>query len=229
MTAPQKRPNLVYPIAIDSDTQRVVGYGRSLEERRTAKEVKGDLDEWEPELKETLNGHPVIWPILGTGQLTTWQLSGETLLELANEGFVRVRKPSGNSKRAWTLAYVKAGNRKLVREGKITVTGREACGALVLGPSETTTVPKSTWKVPSHDARLYGTTMLRAILGVTSFTYPKSPYAVRDALQTIVGYKKDALILDFFAGSGTTFQAVAMLNAARRRQPPLNSGHEQRG
>jgi len=212
---PSKRPNLVYPIAVDPKTQRIVGYGRSLEERIAAKEIHGELDDWKPDPDETLDGRSVVWPILETGEMTTWQLSGDTLLKLAKEGFVRVRKPSGTGGvRAWTIAYVKSGNRKLVANGVISTTGREPCGALILGQIETTTIPKSTWKVPSHDARLYGTTMLRTILGATSFTYPKSPYAVRDAIQTAIGANKNGVILDFFAGSGTTYQAVAMLNAA---------------
>ena len=212
---PSKRPNLVYPIAVDPKTQRIAGYGRSLEERITAKEIRGDVDEWKPDPTEKLDGNPVVWPILETGEMTTWQLSGTTLMHLAKEGFVRVRKPSdGGGVRAWTIAYVKSGNRKLVANGVITATGREPCGALILGQTETTTIPKSTWKVPSHDARLYGTTMLRTILGATSFTYPKSPYAVRDAIQTVMDTKKSGLVLDFFAGSGTTYQAVAMLNSA---------------
>ena len=38
-------------------------------------------------------------------------------------------------------------------------------------------------------------------------------YAVRDALATVCGERKDAVILDFFAGSGTTYHATALLNA----------------
>ncbi len=52
------------------------------------------------------------------------------------------------------------------------------------------------------------------------FPFPKSVYAVRDALRFFVDAKPDALILDFFAGSGTTLNAVNLLNAAdsgRRR------------
>jgi adenine-specific DNA-methyltransferase len=212
---PSKRPNLVYPIAIDPTTRRITGYGRSLRERVDAKEVHGNLDSWRPNPEEKLLGKPVVWPILDTGEMTTWQLSGEALLALAAEGFVRVREPRAKGpSRRWTIAYVKAGNRKLVASGAILVRGREESGALILGSGSRNTIPKSTWKVPAHDARLYGTTMLRSILGTTSFSYPKSPYAVRDTLQTILNTKRHALILDFFAGSGTTFQAAAMLNAA---------------
>ena len=44
------------------------------------------------------------------------------------------------------------------------------------------------------------------------FPYPKSLYAVEDALRFFVVNKPDALILDFFAGSGTTTHAVMRLN-----------------
>jgi len=44
-----------------------------------------------------------------------------------------------------------------------------------------------------------------------TFQYPKSPYAVRDCILACSN-NKDAIILDFFAGSGTTSQAVLELN-----------------
>lgn len=46
-----------------------------------------------------------------------------------------------------------------------------------------------------------------------SFPFPKSLYAVRDCLAAVCRDKKDALILDFFAGSGTTLHATCLLNA----------------
>ncbi|MBX3307121.1 MAG: site-specific DNA-methyltransferase [Nitrospira sp.] len=212
---PSKRPNLVYPIGIDPVTKRIVGYGRSLKERIEAGEVKGDYDHWRPNSKELVNGKPAVWPFLDTGELTTWQVSGEALLSLAKDGFVRVRKPrDGNKIRGWTISYVKKGNRRLITSGAVTIRGREPGGALILEDSDRTSVPKSTWKVASHDARLYGSTMLRNLLGTTTFTYPKSPYAVKDCIRAILGGRKDGIILDFFAGSGTTFQAVAMINAS---------------
>jgi adenine-specific DNA-methyltransferase len=39
-------------------------------------------------------------------------------------------------------------------------------------------------------------------------------YAVRDCLEVAVAGKPNALVLDFFAGSGTTLNALALLNAA---------------
>lgn len=48
---------------------------------------------------------------------------------------------------------------------------------------------------------------------ILSFSYPKSLYAVHDALWHVVSGKPNALIVDFFAGSGTTLHAVNLLNA----------------
>jgi len=45
------------------------------------------------------------------------------------------------------------------------------------------------------------------------FTFPKSLYSVHDTIRFFVANKPDALIVDFFAGSGTTLHAVNLLNA----------------
>ena len=45
------------------------------------------------------------------------------------------------------------------------------------------------------------------------FSFPKSLYATSDAIHYIVAKKPNALIIDFFAGSGTTLHAVNLLNA----------------
>jgi adenine-specific DNA-methyltransferase len=70
----------------------------------------------------------------------------------------------------------------------------------------------TTWKVASHSASDYATPMTRALLGGRHFPYPKSLYAVEDALRFFVMTKPDAVVLDFFSGSGTTAHAVMRLN-----------------
>jgi adenine-specific DNA-methyltransferase len=71
---------------------------------------------------------------------------------------------------------------------------------------------KTVWTDPLYNAEEYGTKMINAMLD-TSFSYPKSLYAVHDALWHVVSGKPGALIVDFFAGSGTTLHAVNLLNA----------------
>ncbi|WP_162199498.1 DNA methyltransferase [Thermoanaerobacter thermocopriae] len=71
--------------------------------------------------------------------------------------------------------------------------------------------PKTVWTDPLYNAEAHGTDMLKTIIG-GGFSYPKSLYAVHDALLFAVSGKKNALIVDFFAGSGTTLHAVNLLN-----------------
>ena len=72
--------------------------------------------------------------------------------------------------------------------------------------------PKSIWTDSKFSASEYGTPQLNDTLGKkSSFPFPKSPYAVEECIK-IGCNKKNAIILDFFAGSGTTAQAVINLN-----------------
>jgi len=227
---PSKRAGLVYPIGIDPKRKRIIGCGKTLKQRVDAKEVSGNLNEWRPDPDETLNGYPVVWPFRGNGSVSTWQLYPETLMNLTKEGFVRVRKqengPGGNK---WSISYVKSGNQKKVRSGQIAILGREdQDGALILGTAERNVIPKTVWRRARHDAGKWGSRTIRDVLGEVSFDYAKSPYAVYDTLAALVGNKRDALVLDFFGGSGTTFHATALLNAADkgRRQCVLVTDNE---
>lgn len=74
---------------------------------------------------------------------------------------------------------------------------------------------KTVWSKPTLDASTYGTELLSKILGGTSnFDFPKSVFAVADCINAVVGNRENAVILDFFAGSGTTLHSVLMLNQA---------------
>lgn len=56
-----------------------------------------------------------------------------------------------------------------------------------------------------------GTEAVKDLLGLASFSYPKSPYTIKRILE--LGTSPDSLILDFFSGSATTAHAVMQLNA----------------
>ena len=71
---------------------------------------------------------------------------------------------------------------------------------------------KTVWQSPRYDAAEYGTKLIHELVPDNNFDFPKSVYNVYDCLAPIVDEKKEAIILDFFAGSGTTGHAVMMLN-----------------
>ena len=69
---------------------------------------------------------------------------------------------------------------------------------------------KSVWIGSEYDAGAYGATMVKKLTN-TNFPFPKSINTVYDCLKAVIK-TKDAIILDFFAGSGTTGHAVSLLN-----------------
>lgn len=81
-------------------------------------------------------------------------------------------------------------------------------------------LPKTVWDEKLYNATAYGTSLLRDIMGKEqTFSFPKSVYAVSDCIRVCTS-EKEAFILDFFAGSGTTAHAVMNLNrqdGGRRR------------
>ncbi|MGB7510404.1 MAG: site-specific DNA-methyltransferase [Pelodictyon phaeoclathratiforme] len=75
------------------------------------------------------------------------------------------------------------------------------------------TTPLTMWIDSRFSATEYGTNVLKNLFGNTSFSYPKSIFAVEECL-TVMGMKSSAekCVLDYFAGSGTTGHAVINLN-----------------
>jgi adenine-specific DNA-methyltransferase len=69
---------------------------------------------------------------------------------------------------------------------------------------------KTHWIGKRYNATTSGTGVLKELLGEKIFSYPKSLYAVLDTLKIMTN--TGDVILDFFAGSGTTGHAVLELN-----------------
>jgi adenine-specific DNA-methyltransferase len=79
---------------------------------------------------------------------------------------------------------------------------------------------KTVWTDQRYDANIYGTQLVSSLVKGSPFTFPKSIWAVYDCVDAVTRDDKEAIILDFFAGSGTTGHATLLLNAAdggRRR------------
>ena len=75
------------------------------------------------------------------------------------------------------------------------------------------TRPKSVWTDSKYDASSHGTKLLKNLFeGQKVFSYPKSIHAVKDIIEIFTEKESDNIVLDFFAGSGTTAHAVLELN-----------------
>lgn len=73
---------------------------------------------------------------------------------------------------------------------------------------------KTVWYEGSHSSvGTASTVLIDTVLGRNgAFPFPKSLYAVHDSIASVIRNRPNALVLDFFAGSGTTLNAVHLLN-----------------
>jgi len=73
-------------------------------------------------------------------------------------------------------------------------------------------VYKTVWQDSRYDANAYGTQIVKSLVPGSPFDFPKSLWNVYDCLYAVIANDKNAIVLDFFAGSGTTAHAVLELN-----------------
>lgn len=132
-------------------------------------------------------------------------------MDAYNKGFVKL---SGFKDSGITISYLPSGMQQKIQNGEITVLGHDENGAVIFNAMDYSPqfMPGTQWRIKSHDATEHGTKLLQKIIG-NRFSYPKSLYSTKDAINFYICKKPDALILDFFAGSGTTLHAVNLLNA----------------
>lgn len=192
------RPELFYPIFLDQDG-RVLRAGAPLPQDVDRQSVTGG------------DGEIVVWPIRQDGSEGRWQLGPATLMSRVESGYVKTGKLVGESTR---LYHLSSGEIKKIAAGEVPVVGERSDGSVIGAPQESprSMVATSQWNAASHDATRHGTMLLSSLLSPGRFPFPKSLYAVEDALRFFVSDKRDAVVLDFFSGSGTTAHAVMRLN-----------------
>ncbi len=151
-----------------------------------------------------------VWPIRRNGDEGRWQVSAEVLRGLIQQGFARLGKWRRDNT---TIYYLKRGERQKLQDGSFKVSGTRADGSVItdIGSYMATFIPTDVWRITSHDAGHHGSNVVTSLIQ-RKFPFPKSLYAVEDALRFFVHKKPEATILDFFSGSGTTAHAVMRLN-----------------
>ena len=193
-------PGCFYPIFVNNEGTSIVSIGDAL-----SLDVNRDS-------VIAPDGQKAIFPIHANGSEGRWQCSPSVLKELCKKGYVKL---GGFTPRGMSINYLAKGEQKKVEDGSYRIIGRNPDGSLLLDDEGYTArfIPTTQWNIKSHDALRNGTGLLNNILGPKVFPYPKSLYAVHDALKFFVDDKPNALIVDFFAGSGTTMHATMLLNS----------------
>lgn len=189
-----------YPIHVDINRRQIVGCGEPLP------------PDQHPQPKSEPSNIRDCWPTRQDGSEGRWQLNVESFRSLLENGHVKIGSIQNDK---ITFYYLMEGQREKLKNGELTVTGRDEYGGIVVGYANADSIsgrPKTQWMAKSHSATDHGTSLLRRMIPGRSFPFPKSVYAVEDALRFFVGKKPSATVFDFFAGSGTTAHAVMRLN-----------------
>ena len=191
-----------YPIYVDKKTEKIVAIGAPLTPEQS-------LD-----CAPLIEGTVAVFPIREDGKEMNWGLTGESLQYAIDNGCVRVSK-SKNKNQAYNFSYVTMPSIKKALTGEYIVAGEREDGTkVILLPNGTEHQKPTAWKETYYDANAYGTKLIGRFLNEKRFSFPKSIYSVYDALTIYLRSKKEALVLDFFAGSGTTLHAVNLMNAS---------------
>jgi adenine-specific DNA-methyltransferase len=195
------RPFQFYPIYVDIESRKIIKIGDA---------IPHEMDRFSV---EQLENCVAVFPVRDDGTEMMWGITPEECRVRAAKGYIKAAKYTPNKPQQFVMQYLMSGTIKDINDGKITVTGYASDGSVEAENSETRNImPKSQWSFDTHDARDYGSKILKTMLG-DRFDFPKSLYAVHDCLNYFEKRKPNALIIDFFAGSGTTMHAVNLLNA----------------
>lgn len=207
-----QRPNQTYPIFIDEISGHIVGVGESLTERVKKGLYNSELKDFHYDFTEAPSGTVAIWPITSKGKDCVWRLVSSRLINDWGKGYIKVSpNKSKTSKNKYSIQYLPEGVIKKIESGSLEVKGTEL-GFPTLSFGENKTVGS---EIPTiwQDNSFYtvkGTTLLNEIFGSKKFNYPKSLEFITEILRGISS--PNDIILDSFAGSGTTAHAALNLN-----------------
>lgn len=193
-------PNQFYPIFVDKATGAIVGRGDPLPAkvpRETVKSPKGAL---------------AVFPVRSDGTEMNWEYTDTAFDNWWPKGFIRANGKK-DEPQPYIIQHLPNKVRKEIAKGIAVVEGKRNDGSVVAKYVGSTFKHVTTqWEYTSHSAEHGGTGILKSIVPERRFPFPKSLYAVEDSLRFFVLNKHEAVILDFFSGSGTTAHAVMRLN-----------------
>ena len=196
------RPRQFYPIYINIDTHKIEHIGDP---------IPPEVDRFSV---AQIPGCVAVFPVRENGTEMLWGVIPSELKRRLAGGFVRVGKYEPEKPQQFGIQVLPSGPIKEIEEGKLQISGYRDDGSVIIVNDITKKVlPKTQWDYSSHDAKTYGSNITKELFKDARFSYPKSLYAVMDAIKLFISKKDKAVVLDFFAGSGTTLHAVNMLNA----------------
>lgn len=208
----KQRPNQTYPIFVNTENGTLHSVGKSLQEKIKEGLYKDDIDSFEYNFNEAPEGTVAIWPITSKGKECVWRLVGSRLMSDWEKGYIKIS--SNRSKKSlnkYSIQYLPSGLISKVESKQLIVIGTEEDKpTLKFGENITEGSQIPTIWLEKEFYTVKGTTQVKEIFGDNPFEYPKALELISEILRATSS--KSDLILDSFAGSGTTAHAVLNLN-----------------
>ena len=188
--------------------------GESLQERVDNGKYVGDLEDFQFDYDEAPEGTTAVWPVTSKGDPCVWRLIPQRLLSDWEKGYIKVVPINNpNTINRYTIQYLSGGIIDKIINGEFEVeysSNKDVPTIEVLNYSTAgAKIPTILTNKLYYTAR--GGDEVRSIFGTKSaFPYPKPEKLIEDILHYISS--DNEIILDSFAGSGTTAHAVLNLN-----------------
>lgn len=198
----RERPNLFFPVFVDPVLHKIHSIGDSLAVDADGTNVR------------IPKGMVAVWPLNTNGNEGNWRCSPDYLRELVANGYAKVGAYDKNLNR-YSILYLGKAQVRRIESGELVIKGRDAnnvAHVVAAEDQQRLVTAKTVWNRLTHRAGEHGSALLKKFVPGTDFPFPKSVYAVKDTLQIATLGNPEALIIDFFAGSGTTAHAAMLLN-----------------
>lgn len=207
-----QRPNQAYPIFVNTETGQLVSIGESLQERIKNAKFQGNLSEFNYDFNEAPEGTVAIWPITSKGKECVWRLAPNRLKSDWEKGYIKISpNRQKNSLNKYSIQYLPEGVIKKIEKEELKVNGKEPNSpTLKLGENKTVGSEIPTLWLENEFYSVKGTTLINEIFEKKIFNYPKPLPLITEILRSLTS--QEDIILDSFAGSGTTAHAVLDLN-----------------
>ena len=188
--------------------------GKSLQELIDEGAYIGEKEDYVYDYSIAPEGTVAVWPITSKGKECVWRQIPSRVKSDWDKGYIKVIKNKiDGHPNSFSVQYLPEGLIKKIKKGLLEIIGHEeGKPTLILGENETEGSSVPTIWTEKDFYTVKGTNALKEILPESDkkFDYPKAPDLITTVLQAIS--KENDIILDSFAGSGTTGQAVLTLN-----------------
>ena len=209
----EQRPNQVYPIYVDN-TGNVVSCGPSLQDLIDSGLYLGDKKDFLFDYSNAPEGTVAVWPVSNKGLPCVWRQIASSTMADWKKGYIRVKpQKSKKTQNKWTIQFLSDGIKRKIENGTFSCKPlSENCPTLEIVDFKTAgaTIPTIWDNKDFYTAK--GTDEIESIFGdKTVFTYAKPLSLIQEILGRISS--DGDIILDSFAGSGSSAHAVLNLNA----------------